>query len=288
MYRNDARIIYMRKPVDQALNRMWEFPLTVVEAPMGYGKTIAVKEYLKSSHAEVLWQTLVDDSATVFWQGFSRLFRKSNPAAADSLAGLGAPSNSVFLAEAIRILEEIEFSARTVIVFDDFHLLSSQDIDRFVELLVRHELPNLHIVIISRSVFGENTAELVLKGYCWVIAKRCFELSRDEIIEYCGLWGVKLNTEETNFLVSYTEGWISAIYLCLLGFLQDGRIEQQVTLYELIEKVVYRRISAEAQEFLLNICIFDSFSLEQAEYMWHRDNVEALLRQLAAENAFIR
>lgn len=288
MFRKDARTIYMRKSINKALNKIWEYPLTVVEAPMGYGKTTAVKEYLKSGEAEVLWQTLSDNSATGFWTGFSRLFRKQDPAAADSLAEVGLPSNSVFLEEAVRIVGDIDFPTRTVIVFDDYHLLSSEDVDRFIELLVKSEFPNLHIVIASRSVFGENTTELVLKGYCSVIEKGCFELSRDEIVEYCRLCGVKLNTEETDFLVSYTEGWISAVYLCVLGFLQDGRIERQASLYELIEKVVYRRCSVEMQEFLLNICIFDSFSLEQAEYMWRKENTEALLRQLVAQNAFIR
>jgi len=284
----NARALYMREPINRSLNKIWEYPLTVVEAPMGYGKTTAVKEYLKSSKADVLWQTLSDESATVFWNGFSRLFCKLDLAAADSLAGVGVPGNSVFLEEAVRIVGGIVFSARTVIVLDDYHLLSSEDLDRFIELVVKAEMPNLHIVIISRGVFGENTTELVLKGYCSVIEKNCFELSRDEIVEYCRLCGVKLNTEETDFLVSYTEGWISSVYLCILGFLQDGRIERQASLFELIEKVVYRRCSAELQEFLLNICIFDSFSLEQAEYMWQKGNAEGLLRKLVGQNTFIK
>ncbi len=288
MSKSDTKVIYMRKSVNQALNKIWEYPLTVVEAPMGYGKTTAVKEYLKESHAEILWQTLLDNSAIFFWNGFSRLFKKINPAATVSLAGMGVPCNSVFLEEAIRIVADINFSKRTVIVFDDYHLLLAEDIDRYIELLVKSEILNLHIVILSRSVFGENTAELILKGYCHAIEKSCFELSRDEIIEYCKMCGAKLNKEETDFLVSYTEGWISAVYLCLLGFQQDGRIERQASLYELIEKVVYRRIPPEAQEFLVNICIFENFSLEQAEYMWHKENIEALLYQLMADNAFIR
>ena len=288
MLKNDARIMYMRKSVNGALDKIWEYPLTVVEAPMGYGKTTAVKEYLKTSQAQVLWQTLLDESETSFWNGFCRLFRKLNSTAAASLAEVGVPSNSVFLEEAVGILEGIQFPARTVIVLDDYHLVSSADVDQFVELLVKAEIPNLYIVIVSRSVFGDNTGELILKGYCWVINKNCFVLSREEIIEYCKLRGVKLHAEDADFLVSYTEGWISAVYLCLLGFLQDGRIEHQVSLHELIEKVVYRRLSAEAREFLLTICIFDNFTLEQAEYMWCQDNVEVLLRQLAANNAFIR
>jgi len=278
----------MRKPINQALNKIWEYPLTVVEAPMGYGKTTAVKEFLKGSHVEVLWQTILDESVTAFWNGLIRMVRKLDPAGADSLAGLGVPSNSVFLEEAVRIMENIEFPARTIIILDDYHLLSCGDIDKFIELLVKSEVPNLHIVIISRCVFGDNTTELLLKGYCSVIEKNHFEFSRDDTVEYFRLHGIKLNAGETAFLASYTEGWISAVYLCILGFLQDGRIERQASLYELIEKVVYRHCSAEMQEFLQSICIFDSFSIEQAEYMWRKENAEALLRHFMAKNGFIK
>ncbi|HWR29318.1 MAG TPA: LuxR C-terminal-related transcriptional regulator [Negativicutes bacterium] len=288
MPRYKDKTLFMRKSIVKALDNIWEYPLTVVEAPMGYGKTTAVKEYLSGSKAEVLWQTLTDDSATGFWQGLTHSFRKLDPVGADSLTRLGVPSNSAFLAEAIRIMEAMEFPARTVIVLDDYHLLSSGDIDRFIELLVKAEILNLHIVVVSRSVFGENTTELVLKGYCHVIEKSSFELSRADIVEYCRLNGVTLSAEEADFLVSYTEGWISAVYLCIMGFQQDKRIEWQVSLYELIEKVVYRRCSAEVQEFLLSICIFDSFSAEQAEYMWGKGNTEALLGRLMAGNAFIK
>jgi len=288
MPRQKAKTLYMRKSIVQALNNIWEYPLTVVEAPMGYGKTTAVREYLSSSEAEVLWQTLIDDSASGFWNGLSRLLGKLDPMVADRFAGVGVPNNSVFLDEAIRIVGSIEFSARTVIVLDDYHLLSSGDIDTFIELLVKSEIPNLHIVVVSRSVFGENTTELVLKGYCCVIEKSSFELSRAEIVEYCRLNGVRLSTKEADFLAAYTEGWISAVYLCILGFQQDKRIEWQVSLYELIEKVVYRRCSVEVQEFLLSICIFDSFTSQQAEYMWNKGNPEALLGRLMAGNAFIK
>jgi len=288
MPKYNGKALYIRKSLNQALHNIEKYPLTVVDAPMGYGKTTAVREFLKKSSATVLWQMLLDDSASSFWDGFSRLFRKLDVAAADSLARIGVPVNSVFLEEAIRIIGNIEFPVKTVIVLDDYHLLSSRDIDRFIEQLVKSELPNFHMVIVSRSNFGENTAELVLKGYCLVIAKNCLELTKSEIVEYCKLCGVKLTHEDTNFLLAYSEGWISAVYLCILGFLQDGRIEQQGSLYELIEKVVYRRCSTELQEFLLRLCIFDSFSFEQAKAMWCKENTEVLLQSLVSQNAFFR
>ena len=287
MTKCNARSLYMRKPMVQSVGKIWEYPLTVVEAPMGYGKTTAVKVVLEDSDATVLWQTVADESVNSFWAGFARLFSTVDPVCAASLAKLGAPENSVFLAEAINLIENVAFSGRTVIVIDDYHMLSSKHIDFFFETLVKMTLPNLHIVIISRFVFGDNMVELTLKGFCYGIGRSSFELSRSEIVEYYKLCGVRLNAQEASALYSYTEGWISALYLCLLSFLQDGRVEHQTSLHELVDRVVYRHCSEEIKDFLLTISAFDRFSLAQAAYMWQKEGVDSILRHLLDTNAFL-
>ena len=76
-----------------------------------------------------------------------------------------------------------------------------------------------------------------------------------------------LKPEEADKLYDYTEGWISALYLCMLEYLQDGRIGRQASLYELIEKVVYREFPDGVKEFLFTICIFENFTLAQAKFL---------------------
>jgi ATP-dependent transcriptional regulator len=282
------RKIYPRKALNQSLEAIWHYPLTVVEAPMGYGKTTAMREFLKGSEAEVLWCTVFDSSPSVFWQGFNRLLAKFDPVCADRLGKLGIPGDNVLREEAVELIGDIEFPSRTVIVIDDYHLLASQDIDRLIERLIQAAIQGLHIVILSRNVFGENTAELALKGYCLVLGRKYFELTAAETDEYCRLCGVRLNADEAACLQAYSEGWISAVYLCILGYRQTGRFEQQAAnLHEIIEKVVYRPCSPEMKEFLLTICIFDRFTREQAEHIWRKGNAESLLTQLITENAFI-
>jgi LuxR family transcriptional regulator, maltose regulon positive regulatory protein len=288
MIANDTRKYYTRKSLSASLQKLWQYPLTVAEAPMGYGKTTAVRAFLRNSNAEVLWLTIFDSSVAGFWNDFSQLFRKIDPACADSLAELGVPSCNVFIEETLELFAKLEYPQQTVIVIDDYHRLSSDAIDRFFERLAQAEIPNLHIVIISRSIFSENTAELALKGYCLVLNKSCFELTAVEIGEYCKLFGVRLKADEVAFLHTYTEGWISAVYLFSLSYQQAGKINQySANLQELIEKVVYQPYPAELKEFLVTICIFDSFSLAQAEYIWEKGNAEFLLARLTSENAFV-
>ncbi len=88
-----------------------------------------------------------------FWHGFTRLFKKIDPRCADCLVKLGVPNDSILMEEAMELIESAVLN-KTVIVIDDYHLLSSDTIDRFIELLVKNAHPNLHIVIISRAIFG--------------------------------------------------------------------------------------------------------------------------------------
>lgn len=288
MLPHDARKLYTRKSLSQALAGIWEYPLTVVEAPMGYGKTTAVKEFLNNSDDPVLWQTLADSSASGFWRGFCRMLKKLDAGCADRLAELGVPTDSVFMDAALELIGGVEFPARTAIVFDDFHLLASQNIEQFVERLVKTVPPNLHIIIVSRTAFGENTTELALKGFCQVIGKSSFEFSQDEIVAYYKQCGIRLRPEEATELYAYTEGWVSALYLSLLNFAREGRVERQASLAELIEKTVYRQCPETVKEFLLTICVFDSFTLAQAKAMWPQGNAEVLVRYLMTNNAFIK
>jgi LuxR family maltose regulon positive regulatory protein len=288
MLPNDAGQLYTRKQLSRSLEGIWQYPLTVVQAPMGYGKTTAVREFLRGCQARVLWQTVFDSSAAAFWVGFSRLLGRLDPACGRSLAALGVPGDGLLREEAVELIGAVQFPAPTVIVVDDYHLLSSVAIDRFFQRLIRADIPGLHIVIASRSRFGETTAELALKGQCLLLDKQHFELTADETAEYCKERGVRLKPGETAFLHSRTEGWISAVYLYVLDYRQTGRLDQQpASLYELIDKVVYQPCSAEMKEFLTAICIFDTFTLAQAEYMWPKGNAADLLARLTAENAFI-
>ncbi len=279
--------LYLRKPIRTILNRLLETPLTVVEAPMGYGKTTAVREFAKESGAFVIWKTLDNDSVQAFWSGFSRLIGTVDQNCSQQLAKLGLPDTDFFLDEAINLLGKVSFPQRTLLVIDDYHLLLSPEADHFIETLIKAELPNLHVVVISRVVFGSKITELRLKGYCTLIDKHHFELTPAEIVEYYKNCGVRLTAKQAADLFSYTEGWISALYLCLLSFLQEGRIEHQVSLHELLEKAVYQQCSDEVKNFLLTFCIFDNFSLVQAEALWPQSDAQAILKKLVAQNAFI-
>ena len=263
---------------------------------MGYGKTTAVREYLNRAGAYVLWQAVDDGHASSFWHEFSRLFTELDEACAQNLAQLGLPGNNTSRHQTLRLLEGIQLPEKTVVVIDDFHLVDQADIQNLIVFLARNEIKNLHLVIASRSVPLESLDELKLKGYAYHITKEALELTTEEIVKYYGRCGIVLRTDQASKLYARTEGWISALYLFMLNFIKAGSFELELpgsqapqlpNIYSLLDKTVYTPLTGETREFLLTVCIFDSFTAEQAAYMWQAQGAATLLAGLLDRNAFL-
>lgn len=283
----NTKKLYFSPRITEAMRNILDYPLTMVEAPMGYGKTTAVRECLNDSHSLILWQTVYDADQDSFWRGFSRLLTPIDADTAHSLHELGFPRDAVLLRETVRIIADIAFAKQTILVVDDYHLLKSHEIDHLIERLAMFGIPGLHIIIITRYSGGLNVEELALKGYMHHIPKETFELTPLEIAEYYKTCGIRTSSDEIERLHALTEGWISALYLLLLEFIKTGSYSPETNIYKLIERTVYEPLTAETKDFLLTLSIFDSFTQEQAAYLWGKENTDKLLSEVTSRNAFV-
>ena len=67
------RQYYFSEKLKQRLTRIPFYPLTVVEAPAGFGKTTAVREFLKENlppDAREFWYTCLGEPAAAAWGGW--------------------------------------------------------------------------------------------------------------------------------------------------------------------------------------------------------------------------
>lgn len=284
----NARSLFLSERLTAILKKIPDYFLTIVEAPMGYGKTTAVKEYLNQAKVEWLWQTVYDQEKVHFWHDFCQLVAAMDGECARKLEELGLPDDAVTRRAAVQLLDRVKLKRAVTLVIDDYHLLQDENIHEFIVLLARKELSHLRLVLTTRAAALDALDELKLKGIAQHITQGDLELTPEEIIRYYKVCGVQLKKEEADKLYLYTEGWISALYLCLLEFLQEGRLEKPATMQDLLARLVYQPLAEELKEFLLCICLFPSFTEAQAQAMWQRDDAAALLRHLLAQNAFMQ
>ena len=188
--------LYFSTRLTEALGGILDHPLTIVEAPMGYGKTTAVREYLYKADIRILWQSIYDGATANFWRGFWKLFADLDGECALNLSKLGLPDDSISRQEALELIAGVSFHKKTVLVIDDYHLIHNPDIHDFIVFLARHEIPHLHIILVTRVISLEILDELKLKRYAHHITKETFELSPDDIASYYKLCGIILTSDQ--------------------------------------------------------------------------------------------
>lgn len=255
---------------------------------MGYGKTTAVRECLKNLDGDIKWQRIYDSLTHGFWEGFCNMVRELDVECANNLSQLGFPDDGVLLHEAVGIMEGIALPKTTILVIDDYHICECVESDAFIRYLIEHQIPNLKIVLIVRFIKFETLEELKLKGYLKYIAKETFEFDVKEIQAYYKLCGINLKVAQAEQLYRLTEGWISAIYLLLLNYLEAGSFSSTKNIYKLLESTLYSSFSEEVKNFLNVICFFDYFTLDQASYVWQKEDANKLLSEIMGKNALIR
>ncbi|MDF3003330.1 MAG: ATP-dependent transcriptional regulator, partial [Bacillota bacterium] len=283
----NSNAIYVTEKVRVQLHKIPSYPCTIIEAPMGYGKTTAVREYLKSSDCTILWQKIFNHSISGFWSMFCRQVRSIDAGAAEHLTQLGFPGDSTTREKALDLIQGALPSGGSIWVIDDYHLADCPEIAGFIEYLLWNELSDLHIVLSARHTHFDNLEEMTLKGYVNLIQKDALELDLEDIISYYRLCGIALKEKDSRWLESYTEGWITGLYLLMLSYQSEGVFEATANITALIDKTIYAPFSEEIKEFLMTLCFFEAFSQEQAAHMWEKNGSTELLQDISGRNGFI-
>ncbi len=278
-----------RERVNRELTSIFKYPLTIVEAPMGYGKTTAVREFLALKGVPVIWTSFLseDDTARGFWERLAAEIGKFDEAAESRLRSLGVPADAPQTAMAISIINEMVYKPNTTLVIDDFHLARSMRVTALFRRFVMEMPDNFHIVILTRDTTNLDITELSAKGLCNVVSQNTLRFNDSEIRDYCTLMGFTAGENEIRKIGDYTGGWISLIYLIMLGMERGIPVEQNGTINELVEKVLYKAYDERIQSFLLHLSVMDSFTAEQAEFVTQEEKSEETLKKLRRENAFI-
>lgn len=284
--------ILRRKRVEKDLSHLVDYPLTVVSATMGYGKTTTVRTYLSNKrNIQTIWVSLLgsDGDETVFWHKMSTAICKLYPEIGKRLDRLGFPSDAREVTKVIELLWKFDEDKTIVIVIDDYHLIErSHALNGFIELLAEDEIPNLHIVLLSRTRPQFNHMNLLSKGLCYYIDTNKLAFTLEEVNDYFIHVGFSsLTAKEIEKIYIYTRGWISAVYLILLGLRQGQAVAEVSNISQLVRDNLYSVLEPHAQEVLLDLSIFDSFTLQQAAQVLNDSTIPQIIGKLVEQNAFI-
>lgn len=281
--------ILKRERINTILSAIYDYPLIIVEAPMGFGKTTAVMNFLASEKNNALRIAFLNSSKSTafFWNKFGDEMGKLDKKAADALKSLGLPADAPQADKIISILNSIEYDEKTVLVIDDYHLSHDMQLNKFILQIAAEKIENFHIVIITRDTTAINFNELLSKGMCFVISQQQLKFTECETRDYCLMMAGHISEDELKKISEYTDGWISLIYIILLGLKKGIPVGMNNTIDELIEDVLFNTYDRHIQHFLLKLSIMNNFTAKQAIFVTEDEKASEILKKLQKENAFI-
>lgn len=279
--------IYLKPALEERLAQILAVPLTVAAAPFGYGKTTAVKKVLLSLSVDMLWDTCYIGAEAAFWRCFVKSLQTAGVDTA-SLTWQELPRNAATRQRVIEVLQASNLKKTVVFVWNNYHLLGSEDCDKLLLALAKADLPNWHFVLLTQRPPDFTLDELVLKGECLYLQPKDFAFEVSDIIVYYRKNGIVLERRAAENLLAATEGWVSALYLYLRQYHNGQSPQTGEELLRLVQAVAYNSCSEAEKTLLTELSILnEDFSGRQAAYITENDAAPALLENLALRHGFI-
>ncbi|AKN29844.1 LuxR family transcriptional regulator [Clostridium carboxidivorans P7] len=281
--------ILKRERINRILSKVYEYPLTIIEAPMGFGKTTAVKEFLQSEKNLYIWITFLNSSQSLnyIWNQFSEEISKLDAKSGKSLKSLGFPVDVPQSEKVLSVLNNIDYKEKTVFVIDDYQLCPNPKMNNFITKIVKEKIDNFYIIIITRDTTKINLSEFLFKDMCQIISQQQLRFTKEELREYCLMMKNNIPDDDLIKINEYTDGWISLAYMILLGLEKGIPVGMNSTIDDLVENTLFNIYGENIQNFLLKLSVMDNFTINQAFYITQEEKTDEILKKLRKENAFV-
>ena len=272
-------------------------PLTVLQAPAGFGKTTLLAECcrrLRDDGVPVAWVSVDEQDQPAVLDTY--IAYACQCAGVSAVAGpeklpvpdLGKPPSVSESRTGLALREITEFGGPFVLVFDELERLESPDSAALLEFLLHRGPPNLHLAFACRQLpVGVNVAGAVLEGRAAMLSVNDLRFSRSEVAE---LFDGKLKRAQLDALMLESVGWPFALRISRNEMTGGGR-DNSLVAHEIVDNWVESRLfaglSLEDREFLLDIGLFEWIdaallddALERGDSMLRIDQMSVLVGML--------
>lgn len=199
--------------LEAATVRGWTF----VSAPAGFGKTVAVAQWLGRWRNRFAWATLdeYDDNEGRFarkFLGALSFAQKANRKLALAAERTRAPFLE-YLLDTLSLL--LDNDKRYALVLDDVHCLTSQSVLKALPMIQRRLPPGFSVILMGRGGVPDALVDLALKGDMPVIGPDVLAMDEAEVRALLSRTGAEPSL--AHGLLERTGGWPIAVGALLMG-----------------------------------------------------------------------
>lgn len=273
--------------------------LTLVDAPVGYGKTMLLRSWCAEHARPIAWITLDDadaDPVRLWTYVATSVDRVAQGVARPTLKRLAVPGAPVELA-VDQLLSALHSHGQPLtIVLDDLHLLGSEPSYRSVEHAVERLPQNVRVLAATRSDPPIRLARLRARSGLAEIRARDLAFTVEEARELLvGRERIELDDEHLERLVARTEGWPAGLYLAALWLRELADPHEGVRAFagghrqvaDYLAGEVLDSLPLDTKDFLIRTSVLGRFTPDLCDAVLDRRDSATVLAELERSNVFI-
>ncbi len=291
--------VISRERLLEKLDYVLERVLTLVVAPMGYGKTTAVYKWVEKSGLQAAWLSLdkSDNDPIVFWKYICAAMEQILPGITNRVEYTFSSHQLLEANVHINILIDIlaQHDSKVVLVIDDLHMISNAQILKGLSHLLQYLPVNAHVIIISRTEPAMELNKLELQSQVLRVTAQDLRFRQDEIADFYLKRDCTFGKEIIEKIGSYTEGWAAAMVAiavsaqnnCVNKELLNGITVTNADIYQYLMNEVFESYSPEKKMFLLKISILELLREDICSAITGEENVARFFQDMRRRNEFL-
>ena len=275
--------------------------VALVCAPAGYGKTLLLADWARSSTAaDIAWVGLDrdDNDPRRLWASVVAAVAACPSVPADSRlhrpwAWPRAAAQPEFLADLGAALQRLPRPIR--LILDDAHELVDPDTLHGLQILTRTRPAGIQLVLSSRLDPPLSLPQLRLTGRLWELRAERMRFSPAEATTLLARSGLHLTPGQLTVLHQRTGGWAAGLQLAALamanaadrdGFLAQFSSDERPVADHLVEEII-SRLPADLRQFLPLISISDPMPCGLAAELSGREDAASVLDRLEHQASLV-
>jgi LuxR family maltose regulon positive regulatory protein len=285
------------------LSECLKYPLTLISAPAGFGKTTLLSTWIQSLPANnpfIAWVSLdeEDNDPRLFWTYILSALDQQQPERFTPLFKyLQSPQTPPLMYALTALSNLVRDSAdHFVLILDDYHLISEQQVHSTLSYLVEHLPPQLHIILATRTDPSLPLSLLRTRGQLLEVRTDQLRCTTEETRAFFQqVVYLQLPDEMILQVTTRTEGWLVGLRLLGLSLpestdpatlLEELGGDQRYILGYLTEEVLCKQ-PQDVQTFLLSTSILERLNASLCDAVMDQHGSQQILEWLEHANLFI-
>ncbi len=264
----------------EKLSHSLRYRITLIHAPHGYGKSIAVSQFFaihQISYAYMQFSAEDDyPDAFIFYLNRMLLSLLDEATQPEELADEQIRNSINLLAKQDRV---------RYLIFDTVEVLHHKEITAWFSFLVEFLPDSMHLLLVGSdvSVFPKSYIETVLP-----ISREVLAFTKDEVKQLAELFSIEMDEATSTFLLARTWGSPLLINACLTqsSTICRKQLENRLTELEDYFSQIWQEVPRKAKAALLFTALLGEFSLESTNQAFN-SKIEDGVNQLVEKSLFL-